>query len=577
MVEELITKEEAITSYRDYLIFSAKDEDLIAAINKAVSESKDLKDKMDNVGRKNKLIWQKGTSKDMEKIHPNKAKIVSNRIFTDVETAIPILTSEPPEPTILGNIPNAVRINMAKGMEMAYEVKYKVQQQLQRLIRNWFLFRLGVWKYRWDADRGFVSEVVLTKNVGIDKKATSKENCEYIWEEIEDTVEGLLEKFPKKSKDIRNQLALDPKDKVRLKSKVKYIEFWGGNGKWVCWKLKDIILDKKKNPNWDYEINENNLFDHPEFPYLFLNVFNIGDETGLYDETSLVEEATPMQEGVSQIEQQIIELNEGRKRVWVASSEAVSEQNFQELIDETGDLGMYLDRRAPTDSVRQVQAGIPDSGFFNNLQHLLGEIDNTIGMHSTTRGERAQQETLGGRQLLMGSDYGRLDLITRNVEQVMEEWYLAYLHMLKVYSDEAEILSNGEITVELRSEQIPPGIKIMIRKGSTLPIDKRTKMEQAIQLAQWDKIDPATLFEELGYDNVKERVDNLYQWLAVSGKINPAAVQGATGEAIPELQQIQQALQSPGFQQAPPEQQQKMVQQARKMVDQIRKGGGQRQ
>ena len=300
----------------------------------------------------------------------------------------------------------------------------------------------------------------------------------------------------------------------------------------------------------------------------------------MYDETSLIEESIPLQEGVNQLEQQILDLNEGQKRVWTASGEAISEEKFQGLINKTGDLGVYLDRKAPAGGLQQVQSGKPDNSLFNHLTHLLGEIDNTIGMHSTTRGERAQQETLGGRQLLMGSDYGRLDLIVRNVEQVIEEWYNAYLQTLKVYSLEAEILSDGKETIELRKEEIPNDIVIMIKKGSTLPADDKTRFQNAIQLAQFEMIDPATLFEEMKYTNVEKRVQALFQWLAMTGKIQqPMAGTPATGQLgelegqqKQQLARLQQILQSPQFQQLPPEEQQAIVQKGRGAVETI-KGG----
>ncbi len=561
---------QVVIQVREKLEYKVSDEDLIFAINRAIEESKDLKEKIDEVGKFNKAYWKNGTIKDLSRFHPKKSKVVSNRIFTDVETAIPILTSEPPEPEIVGEVDNNAREVLSQGLKIAYEIKYKMQQKLQCLIRHWFLFRLGVLKYRWNKEKGFITENVLTRKIGFDKRAVSKETCEYVWEEMEDTAENLIAKFPKKKTDITSLVG----GKERLKSKIKYLEFWGGGGEWVCWKYQNTILDKKKNPNYDYENEENNLFSVPQFPYIFLNVFNFGDETGLYDETSLIEQASSMQEGANQLEQQIINLNEGQMRVWVTMN--VLEKDVQDLIDKTGDLAVKT--RQPN-AVNQVQSGKPDASLFNNLTHLLGEIDNIIGMHSTTRGERAQQETLGGRQLLKSSDYGRLDLIVRNVEQVMEEWYLAYLHMIKVYSLQPEILSKGMTTVELKSEEIPNNLLVLIKKGSTLPTDRPTKMQNAILLTKAGMIDPETLFEEMGYSAPKERAQKLLQWLAMTGKVQMPSQQvqggGEQQTANPQGQQVQKLqniLQSGSFQKLPDKEKLNFIQQAKQIVQTI-KGG----
>jgi len=568
---------ELITSYRQNLEYDKKDDELIIAINKAIGESQEFKNQVDKVGERNKRYWKSGNDKTEGTTHPKKSKTVINRIFTDVETAIPILSANTPEPTIIGSVQNDIREKLRDGLEIAYEVKYQMQQKLQCLIRHWFLFRLGVWKYRWDKNKSFMTENVIPRKVGIDKRATNKDNCEYVWEELEDTVENLIEKFPKKKKEL-----LDIAGKDNIKSKLKYYEFWGGNGEWVCWIIpaRNIILEKKKNPNFDYDDETKNIYQTPQFPYIFLNVFNIGDDTSLYDETSLIEESIPMQDGVNQLEQQIIDLNEGQKRVWVTSGEAMSEKKAQDLVDKTGDLMVYLDRKAPLGAVTQVQSGKPDASLFNNLTHLLSEIDNVMGIHSTTRGERAQQETYGGRQLLMASDVGRMDMIVRNVEQAMEEWYNALLHMLKVYSDENVIFNSSEKMIEIKVEDIPQGIMVMVKKGSTLPTDDRTRMDMAQQLATAGMIDPKTLFEELGYGNIDQRVQDLFQWLQMTGRIAPQQPPQQVGQPVgqgggqeEQLVKLQQIMQSPQFQQLPDQEKLQFIQQGRQILETI-KGGG---
>jgi hypothetical protein len=582
MVNENKTNEpfdEVIQSYRKNLEFNKKDDELLIAIGNAIKESGEFKLEIDRIGEINKLYWKKGSAKDFTGYHPKKSKTVINRIFTDVETAIPIISANTPEPTVIGDSATGkVREQIQKGLEIAYEVKYKMQLKLQCLARHWFLFRVGIWKYRWQEGIGFITENVLPKKMGFDKRATNKNNCEYMWELLEDTAENLIIKFPTKGTDITGIVGTD-----NLKSKLSYFEFWGGNGTWVCWILpaKNLIFDKKKNPNYDYADEENNIFQKPQFPYIFLNVFNVGDNTSLYDETSLIEESIPIQDGVNQLEQQIIDLNEGQKRVWVTSGQSMSEKKAQEIVNKTGDLMVYMDRKSPVGGLQQVQSGKPDASLFNDLTHLLSEIDNVMGIHSTTRGERAQQETLGGRQLLMGSDIGRMDLVVRNVEQTMEEWFNSYLHMIKVYAIEPEILRSAEAKIELKPEEIPNDVMVMVKKGSTLPTDDRTRMDLAKELASAGMIDPKTLFEEMGYGNVEQRVKDLLDWLTKTGKIAPTQPVVAGG-GVPtgneggglevDIAKLQNFFQSPDFQRLPDDKKAEYLQRGRQMINQI-KGG----
>jgi hypothetical protein len=567
---------QTIVSSRTNLDYDATDEELILAIEKAKKESEEIKNKIDKIGETNQVYWQTGAKMDKLRQHPKKQKVIVNRIFADVETMIPILTSETPEAEVLYIEDNDLKLTLTKALEIAWDVDQKMQMKVQKMARSWFINRLGILKYRWSKEKGFVTDNVVVKKMGFDKRATMLADCEYVWEEMEDSIENLQVKFANKKEEIEKELG----EKKSPKSKVKYIEFWGGNANWVCWKLGNVILDKKKNPNYDFENKENNVFDCPKFPYLLLSVLNLGIDTSVYDSTSLIEEASPIQDTINKLEEQIYDLNEGNKRVWIAAGRYISEKKAQDIVNETGDLLVYLDRAETAgEGLGQVQAGRPDAAMYNNLTHLLAEIDNIMGIHSTTRGERAQQETATGRQLLMGSDYGRLDMVVRNIEEVAEDWFLAYLQMHKIYAISDISLSNGKDSVILKAEEIPSEVNIKVTKGSTLPTDDASRHDNALKLASYGMIDPFTLFEELGYSSLEKRVKDLYAWLQATGKMTPQQQQQVGGQndqsGAQELGRIQQMIQSPEFKKLPPDQQQQFIQQAKAVVEKVKGQGGQ--
>ena len=904
MAEEKTDIEEVIVAERQSLEYKAKDADLIVAIDTAVKEAKPLKEYVDKIGKRNETYWEKGTEVDPKKIHPTRAKITVNRIFMSVETILPMLTSRTPEPMIGGEITNDIREKLIKALTIAYEVKQKVQQELQKIIRHWFLYRIGVWKYRWD--EGFVLETVLPSKIGIDPRGTEDiKNCEFMYEQMEDTIEDLILKFPKKKKELTDKYAKD-----RMKSKVGYIEFWGGKGEWVAWKLGNMLLEKKKNPNFDYT-EDNNLFKKPQFPYLILNVFNLGknlyddsvtpdtpilirrygkfldiipieeltpnyrentgywekyrhvdqnievltkekkwskiayvyrhkvkkdiytivtgegvtkvtgdhslfqdnkeikvkdlkekdridvvdfdfqndfseitkeyayalgffvaegwangvkfgakgngwsisqktpeklekiknvleeawnqsfvirESNGMYtlnsigwredlvnwfrkncytrsgekrvpiqilnsdkdikraflegywdgdgfghiadgeakcstksfvlasgvsyllrclgyksgiycrqdkesnfeikiirsfrrnfqsnevkniycrkndgfvydietaDEShsfvagvgyivhhnsSLIEQVIPLQDSVNKRKNQISDLTDENKKLITASSRAISKEEFQKFINKYGMLGLWLDNGEITDI--RTEGGVADAATFNDLSHSISEIDNIMGTHSTTRGERKEQETLGGRRLLTGADYGRIDTIIIRIEQLMENFYNAHLHMIKVYSTEDAVFSDGEETVKVNRDEIPTGIMAIVKKGSTLPVDKAARAEMAVKLAQFGFIDPKTLFEELGYGDEEQRTQDLFQWLALTGKIQPQQPTGGQGATkggggregatqSAQLARLREIMSSKKFKALSDEQKQIIISKAREITQAI-KGG----
>ena len=120
-------------------------------------------------------------------------------------------------------------------------------------------------------------------------------------------------------------------------------------------------------------------------------------------------------------------------------------------------------------------------------------------------------------------------------------------------------------------EEIPEDIRIMIKKGSTLPVDEVSKFEMAKELAGADKIDPLTLFEEMGYSNPEKRVMDLYKWYAIIGKIDIETLKmvqnmSTNEEGDKAAKRIQGIIDKPGFRGLPPEEQQQYVDQAREIL-----------
>jgi len=482
--------EETVLTERRFLEYKAKDDDLINAINTAVKESISLKQLADKAGKRNEIYWEKGTDINPDDIHPKRSKTVDNRIFMSVETILPMITSRTPEPTIINAGNNDIREKLIKVLTCAYEVKQKFKLKLQAVIRHWFIYKIGVIKYRWDKEEGFVTEIVRPDKMGFDPTSPDRNSCEFMWEKMEDKMEDLIKKFPKKKKDL---IAKYTKD--RMKSKFSYLEFWGGGGKWVAWKIGSILLGKMKNPNFDYgseaEDKEgeegytpaiegiNNLFKKPEFPYLLLNVFNLGKN--VYDDTSLIEQAIPLQDAVNKRKNQISDLTDEQKKLIIASSKSMSKEELQSFINKYGHMGLWLDKGEMNDI--KIEGGKAGADVFNDLAQSIGEIDNIMGAQPTVRGESKEQETLGGRKLLASAAYGRVETIIMNVENLLEDWFNAYLHMIKVYSMEELEYDSGEAEpVTLTRDEIPSNVVVMVKKGSTLPVDKVARAEMAVKL-----------------------------------------------------------------------------------------------
>jgi len=143
-------------------------------------------------------------------------------------------------------------------------------------------------------------------------------------------------------------------------------------------------------------------------------------------------------------------------------------------------------------------------------------FDNIFGTHSTTRGERGEPETLGGRMLLKQSDYGRIDLLVREYERCVAElgnWWTQLLKInLKGRKTYRAYGESGTEFVNIEAGMINKGTKIIIKSGTTLPKDDVSKSQEAIQLAGMGLLDPQSLYERLKFANPEETAKRLQLW-----------------------------------------------------------------
>jgi hypothetical protein len=519
--------QETILAERKALEYDAPNEELVKKIDDRIGEAKKKKDKIDEKASKNEKYW-KGEQLDTKRIPAPRAKIVDNRIFMSIETIIPLLTSNIPEPEIQNCPDNDIYQRISDILKIEYEIRYSMPSRLREFCRNWAIGYIGVLKYRWDKEYGFQTEVVPWRKIGFDPISTTLRDCDFAYEYMEDTLEGLIARFPDAEKEIKQKY-----NKENLGSKVRYVEFWGDNGKWVCWKLEKIILGKMKNPNFDYtpekttqidnfgnetEIETtNNIFKRPKFPYIIGKYFSFNDS--IYDVSSVTEQAIPIQDAINKRKNQISDHCDMNKRVLVVPSTAMPREDFQKILDQVGEVGIYVEGGS-AEEVQQLM-GRMDSTYYNDLTHSIGELDNIMGTHSTTRGERTGKETATGRQMLYQADLGRIGgAIEDIVESVVEEWYNAYLHMHKVYSDQIKY-QDGKTNLLLKREEIPNDVLVMVKKGTSTPLDKATRIELAMQWGNSDKLDPESMYSEVGYPKANEMAEKMKAWWREQGKMPP--------------------------------------------------------
>jgi len=286
----------------------------------------------------------------------------------------------------------------------------------------------------------------------------------------------------------------------------------------------------------------------------------------MYDDTGLIDQAIPLQDSVGKLERQILDINEGRKKTWIISAGAASKEEAQKILNDTGDIVAYLGRSTSKEGMEVIVPPGPDNALFNNLEHLLSEIDNVMGVHAALRGQyQPGMSRIGmrGYAMMIQQDLAK-DLIVSRIEQLAEEWFNMYLHMIKVYKASDIEFNNSEETITLTKDDIVPGLKIMVKKGSMLPVDRASRAEMAIKLAQMGVVAPADLYNDLGYGDTDKRLKNLQEYQ--QGQIIPTD----KTEEGQQLARLRKLITSPQFQRLPDNEKREIIQRARQIVQNIK-------
>ena len=238
-----------------------------------------------------------------------------------------------------------------------------------------------------------------------------------------------------------------------------------------------------------------------------------------------------------------------------------------------------------------------------------------MGTHSTTRGERKEQETLGGRQILREGDFGRIDdLVQEAIEPAFSKAFQVATHLMKLRYTEPHYAkltgADGQFDmITFSQDSIEDGIEVTVTAGASLPVDKVFRRAEALELANSKSIALDDLYERLGWENPKESAlkvltfnlnPMVYAQVLASGKtfsqaitenpnllappMMPGAAPGApAGAAPPEeqggedlaqaeetLKRLQEFIQSVQFQQLSPEEQQKVIDQVREYTETVK-------
>lgn len=476
----------------------------------------------------------------------NERPIADNLMFEALETFLPIATRQSPEPVVFSN-------DTPEGKQLADDVRkmllylkdiLQFKLKLKKATRFWSLYLLGVAKVGWNEITNEIDcRVIRPQKLILDKDATITEDGEYTGEFIgeyrEDLASNLVLRFPEKEAFIKGKV------EDKMGTKLGYIEWW--TNEYLFWSLDNVILNKTKNPHWNYpqvemmtdengqqfeqEVPPYNHFSSKQKPYVFLSVFNLGIHP--HDDVSIMEQNLSLQDltnkRLRQIDKNADAANGGLIVSGANSGLSIDQaSNLTEALRRGGTV--YIPSGDVNNAVKR-ETGTPIPGFvYESLKDYRQELRNIFGISASSAEGIKSTETVRGKIMAKSQDESRIALVAEHIEQFSDKIYNWFVQLMCVYYDEPHAASiigdeHAREYIQLRKQDFSTKLVVSVQEGSLIPKDPLTQRNEAMDLWSAGAIDPVTLFERLDFPNPREAAKKLFMWQSNPGSFFPEQVQ----------------------------------------------------
>ena len=545
------TKQGIISTKLPELTLEMKDEEIVKLTDKWKKDWDDSpkKQEWEKQIEENEKYWL-GKQFEGPKLDSTRP-MVDNLIFESLETYLPQATRRNPEPLVMldsserdeqGNEdPVKTRyVEKVKAKLADLADKNKMRLKLKKSARHWSIYQLAVAKMGWDLNKQMpVPRIIRPKRMILDPNATIDEDGytgDYIGEYrklsaskilavMGDTKEE-MDETGKVTKAGNGKAIKAVKDLVKdeLETKIQFIEWW--TPEYFCWKLGSDILLKKKNPNWNYDqdVTNENVDDYgnvvpttetiqginhlpiPQMPYVFLSVFNLGDQP--MDKTSLIQQNLSNQDKINkrdrQIDKNADKMNGGAvvslERAGLTQPQA---NNVVTAIRKGG--AVIIPSGNPQEAVYFPQVPNLPSDVFNDRNDTRERLRDIFGTRGSSAAGLETEQTVRGKIMNRGLDTDRIGGgVTEFLEQYSDDIYNWLVQLLYVYDPAYQFVGGAR----------PPKVIISVKEGSLMPKDSTSIATQALDLAAKNRISNLDLYKRLEWPNPEEVAANV--WLEIN-------------------------------------------------------------
>jgi len=546
--ENRYSQEEKIVDTTPTLQLPVDDKDLVSVLNRKIKASNAYFDtKKIRQRRKDNEEFYLGNQLDETSLYNfQQPAYKDNMIQEDEERRITMAAAQLPDIIVTG--PDKQGSKILRDYLASRTTDDIGQRTIKDGLRIMDINFTATIKFRWDENLGetgdYVYELIDPNNIVFDHLAKiphngfTADNMNFVAEWIEEPLSVVVDKFPKKKDELMKALgAKSLNDTNTAASMVRYLEVWftwydkdGSIFEGVCWKYKDLILDKMKNPYWDWDGYKkhflkkdnsafeakhvyNNFFERPRKPYIFFSEINLLKDA--LNSTGVIEQTIPLQKIINKRGRQITEISDNAtpKKVF---GPGLTKEQAAEITNDPNE-NAYIPE---IDDVRKAIVTIPSLPpsplLYQDKNDAKQSIDSKFSTNQASKGELTNAHMSGySRQLAMQGDMTMANaIVLAVVNRVVKEMALWSVQLMKLFYDKehyyrAEGDDGAFLEEVVTNDLIVDGIKIDIKANT---VDKTTRKNNAMALMNAKAIDPLTMYEDMDVPDPKERAARLVAW-----------------------------------------------------------------
>jgi hypothetical protein len=459
-----------------------------------------------------------------------------NRMFVAMRAILSYATGQLTKPELTPSKNEDQYVKMAHNLEQAlyeHSMNEDADVKFRSAGMNLVARKRGFLKLRYDPNAGtygdVVTDVLNSEDVTFDRFAGFMQEPTKIYHRQRDSVEYMCDvKFHKQRDAILKAFQIKQGRFTQLAKMMSYFEVWFSYREMVkrqsmpregvCWILPErhLILDKIKNPNWIYTGDDlqdkiTNVLSAPPKPFIWFNYLNLGKS--IIDETSLFDQAKPMQEALNYRLKQFnkaVSLANGR---WIYDKNQISEETAQKFINRGSKTLLGVDYSRSNNPVQVLVPNNVAPALMESIQDSRNEIDGLMGTPSIFKGASPQsQGTLGRDQMVKQQASMLQDDLVRAIASGAKMYYQKLAQMFRTYYTDDYYFNvkgpDGKFDmIMLNGETMDSNVKIGFSTDSNLPIDKEAIRSNAIMMMQANRIDQLTLEQDLGNPNPDIRTE----------------------------------------------------------------------